>query len=146
MKILITSDVHGQINDLKDIINRNQDVDLHLNAGDLQLSKEEIDKINMIAVSGNTDYNSHLKNSEIIEVGGIKILLVHGHLQNVKYRLDDLIMFAERKEVNICIFGHTHLKYVKCHNNILYINPGAVYDDVPSYAIYEDGEVKYYNL
>lgn len=146
MKILITSEVHGDLNSFLKIINKHQDVDLHLNAGDLQLSEFELNKIKMIAVRGNTDLYSNLELNEIISFNNKKILLTHGHEFNVKYSLDKLVSYAKSLSVDICIFGHTHVPFDRVIDNIHFINPGPIEGLKPSYAIYTDGKVVHYTL
>ncbi|MBU1143019.1 MAG: metallophosphoesterase family protein, partial [Firmicutes bacterium] len=47
-------------------------------------------------------------------------------------------------EASIVIFGHTHERYLMVENNMMLINPGALGDYHRSYAIYENGEVTFY--
>lgn len=141
MKLLITGDVHGLEQLLLDVISANLDISLKLNTGDLQISDTIVKQNGLIAVRGNCDLYSDLNDEEIISFDNKKILLVHGHLFNVKYSLNELVSYAKDKKVDICIFGHTHLAFDEVIDGIHFINPGALNHFKPSYAIYDNGRV-----
>jgi len=144
MKFLITSDVHQNLEALKEIINKHKDVDLHLNAGDMCLSLNQFEHLHIISVKGNNDFGLDLPYIREIEFKDKKILLTHGHLEYVKFGLDKLKLHAKIKGVDIVIFGHTHERYLNLEENILFINPGALGDYHRSYAIYENGQVTFH--
>jgi len=142
MKLLITGDIHGQYDVLEKVLKKEKHFDLHLNTGDLGLDIETINKLGMIAVKGNTDYDLNLPTERLIEHQGLRILLTHGHLQNVKYGLNELIVMAEEMQANICIFGHTHDAFYRQINHVTFINPGALSGHyAKTYAIYEEKKV-----
>jgi putative phosphoesterase len=143
MKLLITGDIHGRSDLLEEVLNKEQDYDLHLCTGDLGIDIKTLNRHNIVAVKGNNDYYYDLPYERVIDLEGNKILLTHGHLQNVKYGLKELVDFAKSKHVDICIFGHTHQLYIEEIDHILFINPGALsnFRD-KSYVIYEEGQVK----
>lgn len=141
MKILITSDTHGRFNVLKKISDLHKDINLHIDAGDLLLTQKELDSLKVIAVKGNTDYFLDLPLQQIVSFDNKKCLLVHGHIQNVKYGLEKLIAYAKILEVDYVVFGHTHEQKLVTIDGITYINPGAVSSIRPQYAIYEHGKI-----
>lgn len=142
MKLLITGDIHGQRDILDKVLNNETDFDLHLNTGDLGLDIKIIDELGIIAVKGNTDYDLNLPTERLIEHKGLRILLTHGHLQNVKFGLNELIQTAQEMEVDICIFGHTLDAFYREINHITFINPGALSGHyTKTYAIYEEKKV-----
>lgn len=143
MKLLITGDVHGLEQLLIDVISANLDVDLKLNTGDLQISDNFVRENGLIAVRGNCDFYTEFNDEEIIVYDNRKILLVHGHLFNVKYSINELVSYAKSKSVDICIFGHTHIPYEKIIDGIHFINPGALNHFKPTYAIYDNGKVTF---
>lgn len=142
MKILITSDVHGNLEDYKKVIKLNKDAKYHLNAGDFGLDSNYITS-DVISVKGNCDFFSNLPLERILDIDGLKILLTHGHKEGVKYSLEKLKLKAKLLEVNICIFGHTHLMYEEIDEGILFINPGALSGSHKSYAVYENQKVTF---
>lgn len=131
-KILITTDSHGKISDLYDII-KNIKFDSIVNLGDSCEEAEEISfsftEIPFYIVKGNCDfYNTKYKDIEIIEIEKIKIMLTHGHLFGVKNGMELLEREAEKQKVDLVLFGHTHIPYLNKKNNIVYFNPGAEKD------------------
>src|SRR5690554_8229546 len=142
MKLLITGDIHGRSDMLQKVLKKVKTFDLHLNTGDLGLELPTIEAAKMIAVKGNTDYYLDLPTERLIEHQGLRILLTHGHLQNVKYGLNELIVMAEEMQANICIFGHTHDAFYRQINHVTFINPGALSGHyAKTYAIYEEKKV-----
>lgn len=142
MKVLITSDTHGRFDILKRIRDQHQDINMHIDAGDLVLTQKEFDSLKLTAVKGNTDLYLELPLQQIVKIDELKVLLVHGHIQNVKYGLEKLINYAQTLQVDVVIYGHTHEQKMIAINGITYINPGAVSNITPNYALYEDGKFK----
>ena len=142
MKLLITGDIHGRSDMLEKVLKKEPTFDLHLNTGDIGLDLNTIEQSKMIAVKGNTDYYLDLPTERIIEHEGIKILLTHGHLQNVKYGLSELITLAKEMDVQMCIFGHTHDPFYCIIDHIIFINPGTLTGQThKTYAVYEKEKV-----
>ncbi|HKL61306.1 MAG TPA: metallophosphoesterase family protein [Acholeplasma sp.] len=146
MKILITSDVHARYDILQSVVKRHPEVDYHINAGDLVLSQKEFEELDMIAVKGNSDYYLVLPLIQTLNLENLDILLVHGHQYNVKYGLEQLFQVAEAHDVNLCIYGHTHQKQMIINKGITYINPGAIAGFKPTYCIYDNGKITFYEV
>ncbi|RJX24695.1 MAG: YfcE family phosphodiesterase [Acholeplasma sp.] len=144
MKLLITSDVHGRESELIEIIQRHPEVNYHLNAGDMALDPKRYERHHIISVKGNNDFGIDLPYERILDLEEKKILLVHGHLEHVKFGLERLKLKAKLLQADIVIFGHTHERYLMVEEHILFINPGALGDYHQSYAIYDDGQVTFY--
>jgi uncharacterized protein len=144
MKMLITSDVHGDLQGLKDVIHRHKDISIHLNAGDMALDPKHYEPFHIITVKGNNDFGVDLPYIRILDIGGIKIMLSHGHLEHVKFSLDKLKLRAKLEGVALVIFGHTHERYLMVENNIMFVNPGALGDYHKSYATYDHGQVTFH--
>jgi putative phosphoesterase len=145
MKFLITSDIHGNVEALKEIAEKHKDVDYHLNAGDMCMSQKHYERYHLITVKGNNDFGSNEPYFRILELDGLKVFISHGHLEHVKFGLDKLIIKAKLHQADLCIFGHTHERYMMVEEGILLINPGSLGDYHKSYAIYEDGQVAFMN-
>jgi predicted phosphodiesterase len=45
---------------------------------------------------------------EMITLAGVRILLTHGHRQGVKYGLGAAVAYAEGRQADVLVFGHTH--------------------------------------
>ena len=67
------------------------------------------------------------------------ILLTHGHMQHVNYRLDNLYYKAMEENCKAVFFGHTHKALVTEEDGIYLVNPGSLSqprdDSDGSYAI-----------
>ncbi len=144
MKVLITSDAHGRFDRLRAISQKHADKDYHLDAGDLVLTQAELESLHLKAVKGNGDLYLDLPLQQILIIDHKKFLLLHGHIQEVKYGLEKLIKLSEYVGVDYVIYGHTHERKLLEHNGITYINPGAVSGIIPSYAIYENGKITFH--
>ena len=55
-----------------------------------------------------------------------KIMITHGHRYGVKYGLERLYFSALENEVDIVLFGHTHISLNEKYDNILFFNPGSL--------------------
>ncbi|MFX0060286.1 MAG: metallophosphoesterase family protein [Candidatus Heimdallarchaeota archaeon] len=110
-------------------------VDYILHLGDFtsyETYKQLIDtfgKDTLIAIRGNMDFDSNLKNlPEKIEMElyGKKVLILHGMggpnmiIKRLIKKLDLL-----NSDYNIVIFGHTHRPVNEKQNGILFLNPGT---------------------
>lgn len=146
MKLLITSDVHGDEDRLREVVKKHKDVDYHLNAGDMCLNPVIYEKYHIITVKGNCDYFSKEPLIRVLELNGVKIYLTHGHKEHVKMGIDKLLQQAKLHEANLVIFGHTHQAFIKSDPQITIMNPGALGDYHKSYAIYDQGQITFYEL
>lgn len=130
MKIVVVSDTHGMVGNVIKLINKLDDVDLIIHLGDYLKDAIEIaDKLDVkcVYVKGNCDIFSSGKVEEekILEIEGRKLLLTHGHKYNVKYGLDRLYYKVKELEVDIVLFGHSHISINEQYDNILFLNPGS---------------------
>ena len=94
------------------------------------------------AVRGNCDYNAmyspfgeEIPFYQLINVGGYKVLITHGHLFSVKHTRVEICQEASRLGADIVLFGHTHvpsLEYIKkgtmygVERDLTLFNPGAL--------------------
>ncbi len=104
-------------------------VDMILHAGDL-ISLKIRDILNNIApitcVQGNMDryYGTELPESELIEVGGVKIGLNHGEVYP-RGDTQQLRYIGLEMGVDLLITGHTHFAFVNQLKDMLLLNPGS---------------------
>ena len=87
MKILVVSDSHGKVDNLIRAVElTHPDYVLHL--GDCQRDLEKLRQafpvLPMEGVPGNCDYGSCDQPERLIELGGVRILMLHGHTRGVK--------------------------------------------------------------
>lgn len=129
MKILITSDSHGNYNKISDFILESGDIDLMIHAGDGVEDCKYISYetgINYYVVKGNNDFFTNEAYTKILDLDGVKILLTHGHKYGVDFSLDGLMRKAVDNSCDVVIFGHTHTYTQANKSGILFLNPGSV--------------------
>lgn len=129
MKILIVSDTHGRLNNLKQALKRTEPVDYLIHCGDICGDEKAI--LTMadcptVAVAGNCDRGSLLKTSQVAEIDGIRAFISHGHAYHVSYGLSELSHAAGERHCSLAFYGHTHLPSVKKEEGITCINPGSL--------------------
>lgn len=142
MLIGVISDTHGLNSTIETAVAKMGPVDVIIHLGDCINDVKEIRKhFNgvILKVKGNCDCG--LDSNELVEViNGKKILMTHGHKYNVKEGLNNLMHRAMELNVDIVLFGHTHLAYIELKKNIWFINPGSTKSPAngkPSVAIIE---------
>ncbi len=138
MKILITSDIHGNIKNLKYLKSKYYGYH-HLDAGDSVIDNNLLSSLNITSVRGNCDFNYQLPLYKIVEYGDLKILISHGHLYNVKNSLEEIIKWAIKEHANILIYGHTHQPLLEQYQNLTILNPGSLNEG--SYAVYQNNKI-----
>jgi len=121
-------------------------VDRILHAGDIN-SRWVLDQLAELApveaVSGNADLFKHgLPQARVIEVGGRRIGLVHGHggwSRYLRSKVRDQFGYNEEHYLKIVrgsfgpvdaiVFGHTHRFYQAERSGVLLFNPGPIAPD-----------------
>ena len=128
MKILVIGDTHGKLNKVRDIFTKLKNIDLIVHTGDhysdaAKLSKEY--HIPAIAVKGNCDGGGS-EDFSIIETEYGKLLLTHGHTEQVDYKLTSLMYKALENDCKAAVFGHTHKGLIDEAGGVKFINPGSL--------------------
>ena len=104
------------------------DAVIHL--GDVVRDAEELERrypsLPVIKVRGNCDYDVFdLPEQRILELGGVRFLVAHGHRYGVKSGLLRYWMAARENQVDVALFGHTHCAYCEEKSGIYLLNPGS---------------------
>lgn len=134
MKIGVCSDTHS-LNLPASMLKAFKDVDLIIHAGDIcdeSVLKELKALAPIKAVSGNMDdmaLKKRLPLKEIIEVEEIRIGLCHGHIGSSKAFENAQAQFSN-DDVDIIIFGHSHLALNEKIDGRIFFNPGSPNDVV----------------
>lgn len=130
MRILVTSDSHGDKITLREIIKRHisSDVFIHLGDGasDMESLRDFIGDKRFIQVKGNCDYESNLPEEILIELGGSKFLCLHGHSCSVKLGTSLLERKAHDLGAHVTLYGHTHNPVTNFNDGRYFFNPGSV--------------------
>lgn len=128
MRVLVVSDSHGRTDNLIRAVElTHPDHVLHL--GDCQRDLEQLRRsfpmLPMEGVPGNCDYGSCDQPERLIELDGVRILLLHGHTRGVKQDVLRAVWAARECGAQVLLFGHTHRPMVDNDGTLLVLNPGA---------------------
>lgn len=129
MKILVIGDTHGKLNKVRDIFPKLKNIDLIVHTGDHYSDAEKLSAefhIPAAAVKGNCDGSHSSDDFEIIETEYGNLLLTHGHMEQVDYKLTSLMYKAMEHDCKAVIYGHTHKALIDEANGIRFINPGSL--------------------
>lgn len=146
MTILVVSDTHGRADNLKKVLNSHGMPDALIHLGDSECGEEGIRRLvdcPIYMVAGNCDFFTDLPKTRIVEIGGIRMLLTHGHYYYVSVGMRDLTADAKVNDCRIAMFGHTHRPMLDCSDaELTVLNPGSLSfprqeGKQPSYAILE---------
>ena len=111
MRILVLSDSHGCVDPMEQCVERVQpQVILHLGdcVRDAQRLEELYPDIPLLGVPGNCDYGGLDQPERLTELGGVRILMMHGHTRHVKSGPMAAMYAARECGADILLFGHTH--------------------------------------
>lgn len=148
-KLLVVSDNHFQEKELTRILQQYADIDYFIHCGDSQWDLDEPLLKNFTVVRGNNDF-VRFPEEEVLNVEARKVLITHGHRQNVFNDeisgnfagITDLVTYALNEyEANVIFYGHTHIPEMHIDRGVFVLNPGSINfprsrrNRLPSYAI-----------
>ena len=130
MKLFIISDTHGKVNKALKVIDKSPDIDMIIHLGDMDKDAIEIsahtDK-DVISVRGNNEsYSCKIPEYRILETEYGKILLTHGHRDQVDIDLQRLTYRALESGCKAVFYGHTHIPMYAEIDGIHILNPGSL--------------------
>lgn len=125
MRLLVLSDTHGNA-DIIEQVKRMHKVDVQFHCGDSELPYDHAAMQSFERVRGNCDNDSRYLEEVVVDCGNKRVLMVHGHLHNVKSSLMSLSYRAQELGAHIVLFGHSHLYGAELIDNILFVNPGSL--------------------
>ena len=128
-KILIISDNHGFMHQLRDVVEREAPIDLFLHLGDGERSKTEYERLlppltASIYLKGNNDFMP-LKPVARFALEDVEIFATHGHKYAVKQGFSVLENEAKKQGAQLVCYGHTHRAEIHETDGITYVNPGS---------------------
>ena len=141
MKILILSDTHiRHFNQLpKEILEAIKQAEAVIHLGDydtIEFVEELKSATNFYGVTGNHDngkIKAVLPETDIVEISGKKIGLVHGHGCVLPLGLQyGLVQRFAGEKLDAILFGHTHISVCKEIDGTLFFNPGSVAGRFPA--------------
>ncbi|WP_408954945.1 metallophosphoesterase family protein [Natroniella sp. ANB-PHB2] len=143
MKIAIFSDSHGKGWRINQALNQLSSIDYLVFAGDKFSDLEDIkaDNLEVVAVRGNHTFNPELPRERTVEIEDKRLFVTHGDNYNINHGLDSIYYQAQEIAADIVVFGHTHTRFIKEENGILFFNPGSISlprdGAAPAYGIIE---------
>ncbi len=145
IRIGVMSDSHGRLSNVMRAVREMGHVDGIVHLGDHDRDASEIGSISdvpLTVVCGNCDWFSQFPQERLLELGGIRVLLTHGHRQNVKESLTFLSLKAEMMNAQLTLYGHTHIPNVENDGACVFVNPGALCDGRYAIVEIEDGKIR----
>ncbi len=126
MKLLIFSDNHRDRDSVKELLQKNPNMDRIFSLGDSEMREHELSALGIVGVRGNYPFEPDFPYELTFDFDGIRILLTHGHKYNVKWGITALMQKAYYENIQIVCFGHTHSIYLKELNDTIFLNPGSL--------------------
>lgn len=136
MKIIVTSDNHGNEEVLDYLLETYADADLFIHCGDICLPPDKYPRFK--TVKGNNDFYDYPEEL-VLDVEGIKILVMHSDVFGYYHREYKLVKKAQSEDCQIFCFGHTHVPMIQEDDGVVLFNPGSMVrprgGSNPSYGI-----------
>lgn len=129
MKFFVISDTHGRLEKVYKVYEKLNNIDMIIHLGDYSRDAETIEEtlgVDVIYVRGNMDGAFGEDSRKILETEYGKILLAHGHVDNVKNSYQNILYKAEELGCKAAFFGHTHQPFYGEFNGIHLLNPGSL--------------------
>ena len=149
MRILILSDSHGNIRNMKLAVERTKpDQIIHLgdHFRDGEALKEAYPLLPLAQVIGNCDLYDFSarggKDQLLLTLDGHRVMLCHGHRYHVKSSLLSLSYAAREAEAELCLFGHTHIPHLEQLDGSTLLNPGSIGGGDFAVAETDDGKLR----
>ncbi len=129
LRILVVSDSHGDARSLMRALDEQPDAHCVLHLGDGAAEMRALAPtcpVPVYQVCGNCDTASALPAEQELRIGGVPLLMTHGHRYGVKGGLGALAAEARRRQARIALFGHTHQSLTRYEDGLYLINPGSI--------------------
>ncbi len=161
MRIGIISDTHGSLLSFERALEVLGKPDLFLHLGDVlahgprndlpkgyrprEMAEKLAVRSDFIYIKGNCDaevdemviHQDISQHSRILELGGYRIMAEHGH----KRSREEMLEAAKRENIDLLLYGHTHIKELTFEEGIVVCNPGSTTipkDGVASVALLDE--------
>ena len=128
MRILVLSDSHGAVDNMVRCAEFVEpDYILHLGdyVHDAEQLRRALPHIPMDTVPGNCDWGDFDPPERLLELGGHRILMMHGHTRGVKYDDMKARYAALEAGAEVLLYGHTHRPLVDYDGTLHVLNPGT---------------------
>lgn len=129
MRILVVSDTHGGLARLRELLELHAEADMLIHLGDGARDYDAVKEglgIPSYFVAGNCDWRDPRPSELLIEAGGKRIFIAHGHTRRVKFGLLSITLRARELCADVCLFGHTHCSLTDYADGLYIMNPGSL--------------------
>lgn len=131
MRLVVMSDSHGNVDYVRVVLGiaKSEEADLIIHLGDDSTDIVGSSASNILSVPGvyeSVYADESVKNRILKEFEGLRILASHtrgAHPNDIQGDLKPEELIAN-KEVDVVLFGHSHLYYAEVENGVLFVNPG----------------------
>ncbi len=126
MRIGVFSDSHGDISNARRFFDHLAPLDCLFHLGDYASDGDKVSKLfgcPLYAVRGNCDFRSDEPLERLVDLGGKRFLLVHGHQY---YSWNALLYRGEETHADMVLYGHTHMPDLSADGARLLLNPGSL--------------------
>lgn len=154
MHILVISDTHGHLENVREVLKKDGPFDMILHLGDVCRDEDELrdmagERCTVSIVRGNCDIFSREPDQRDFKIGKYNIHMEHG--QYLPYSLQSISYKAEEIGADIIFFGHTHSPLLTWQGNVRIVNPGSISkprqaDGNPTYLLMDvdaEGEISF---
>ena len=128
MRVLVFSDSHGSSYNIRKVLDlQSPDYLIFLGDGlrEIEALQSSYPKIKFLTVKGNCDFDQTVPETDLAVIGGKRILYTHGHNFGVKSSTQRLIEAAKNANIDIVLYGHTHISEKTYLDGLYIINPGS---------------------
>ena len=143
MRILVTSDSHGNYRALMKAVEAGKPFDVFIFLGDGEkdygIVTRNMAGISTYRVRGNNDWDTSIVLSSVVEIGSHKLFLTHGNNYGLWQGYERLINAANQNGCQAALFGHTHCRHYSFENGVHLFNPGSA-------ALPRDGRPRSYGV
>ncbi|MCL2576020.1 MAG: metallophosphoesterase [Defluviitaleaceae bacterium] len=130
MRFFVFSDSHGDSRLMRKIAGNADKIDGIIFLGDylrdIEHLQKDFSKLAFHIVPGNCDFLSPKPLEKLVEIGGEKILITHGHKYGVKAGYERILTAALQMGANAAFFGHSHIPIKSEKNGVILLNPGSI--------------------
>ena len=126
MRIGVFSDTHGDISAARRWYKSLAPLDYVFHLGDCVPDAERLGKLiscPVFAVRGNCDFRTEEPLERVVDLGGKRFLLLHGHQY---YYTDAMLYRGEEVHAGMVLYGHTHVPDLSADGPRLLLNPGSL--------------------
>ena len=126
MRIGVFSDSHGDISAARRFFDSLAPLDALFHLGDYAADGEKLSKLfscPVYAVRGNCDFRSDEPLERVVDLGGKRFLLLHGHQY---YYAEAMLYRGEEVHADMVLYGHTHMPDLSADGPRLLLNPGSL--------------------